>query len=95
MNSLKRVTLLLPVIVTLFLALSEPVHAFYDPQRGRWLNRDPIEEPPLAALTRTEIIQGDALPSHAFGADLTPDPVCRVRTTSFIMSRLILPTCWA
>ena len=32
-------------------ALAPSANAFYNPQRGRWLNRDPINEPSFKVLT--------------------------------------------
>ncbi len=48
--------------------------AFYNPSTSRWLNRDPIVEPPLFALTRSEIGLGDMRLGFEFYGRSTPRP---------------------
>jgi len=51
-----KAKLFLTMFSSLLLACSvvtPSVHAFYNPQPGRWLNRDPIEEPGFRLSTAT------------------------------------------
>lgn len=64
MNILKR---LLLAVAGLFV-LSHTVQAHYDPNIGRWINRDPIAEAGGKGIKMLQIIDGPGAESNHFNA---------------------------